>query len=75
MPYEPAPTPKSEGQRVDAKEAAVIYCGTPAPSTTGIAFLPKFTTASAYMAYKRAKAAQCATVFRPVRPWFHSPNE
>jgi len=60
----PATTSLSEGQRTDAKEAAVLYCGTSTPSTTGIAFLPKFTTASAYMAYKRACNAQNAVAFR-----------
>jgi hypothetical protein len=60
----------SEGERVGAKEARSIYCSVSTNTTvaTGIAFLPKFTTAGAYMAYKRACNAQNATTFRSIPP-------
>ena len=46
----------SEGQRIDAKDANAIYCNITTAYTVGTtaAFKPKFTTAAAYMAYKRA---------------------
>ena len=60
----PAPS-LSEGERVGAKEANTIFCAT-TPPTTGpapIPLLPKFTTAGAYLAYKRACNARTATTF------------
>ena len=71
--YTPAVAPLTEGQRTEAIEAAVTFCGTPTVQTSP-AFLPKFTTASAYLAYKRGKTASCATVFRPVQPCITSPS-
>ena len=58
-------TSLSEGERVGAKEANTIFCNISTNTTvaTGIAFLPKFTTAGAYMAYKRACFAQNATTY------------
>jgi hypothetical protein len=58
----------SEGERVGAKEANAIYCNisTSYTVTSDIAFLPKFTTAGAYMAYKRACNAKNATTFRSI---------
>jgi hypothetical protein len=56
----------SEGERVGAKEANTIFCATTAPTTgpAPIPLLPKFTTAGAYLAYKRACNARTATTFR-----------
>jgi hypothetical protein len=70
--YTPAPVSIPEGQRMEAKEAAVTFCGTTNIQTSP-AFLPKFTTAGAYLAYKRGKLASCATVFRPVNVCVASP--
>jgi len=66
MHYTPAPVSISEGQRMEATEATSTFCGTTNVQTRP-AFLPKFTTASAYLAYKRGKLASCATVYRPVK--------
>ena len=53
------PVAVSEGQRIDAKNANAIYCNITTAYTVGTtaAFKPKFTTAAAYMAYKRACTA------------------
>jgi len=66
----PVPTPLSEGQRMEANEANTIYCATTAPTTgpAPIAFKPKFVTAGAYLAYKRACFAENATKFRSTPP-------
>ena len=63
-------TPLSEGQRMEANEARSIYCSVSTSTTvaTGIAFLPKFTTAGEYLAYKRGCTAQNATTFRSTPP-------
>ena len=42
MVYTPAVAPLTEGQRTEAIEAAVTFCGTPTVQTRP-AFLPKFT--------------------------------
>jgi hypothetical protein len=65
-------TPLSEGQRTDAKEAHAIYCATTAPviGPTPIAFKPKFATAGAYLAYKRACNAENATIFRCIPRYY-----
>ena len=54
------PVAISEGQRIDATDANAIYCNIKTAYTVGTtaAFKPKFTTAAAYMAYKRACIAK-----------------
>jgi hypothetical protein len=63
-------TPITEGQRMEANEARSIYCSVSTNTTvaTGIAFLPKFTTAGEYLAYKRGCTARNASVFRSTPP-------
>jgi len=55
---------------MEANEANTIYCATTAPTTgpAPIALLPKFVTAGAYLAYKRACFAENATKFRSTPP-------
>ena len=56
----------TEGQRMEANEARSVYCSVSTNTTvvTGIAFTPKFVTASAYLTYKRGCNAQNASIFR-----------